>query len=564
MNKLYRFLLFFSLCFFVFDSFSQKKELDRNDITYTYIEAIRHKVFGNLPQAAYLFKKIADSDSTCASCYFELSNIFYSGGDINNGLQYAQKAYSLDSSNYWYAKNYADYLRYNSQWANALNIYRNVVKFKETSLEDTFYLAECLLNVGHSKEGLSIINSIEREYGVSEKFILLKYRYYLNVKDYKIALEELNKLIHLNPENYLYYGMQAEIFALQKKVPDAFASYKKLIEAMPNYANAYISLGKFYLSLKDTANAYKQFNHILTESAFSKSNRIDLVNSFLKERDYRNYYSYFITNYFKPFISKNDTVAAYKEFLCDYYESRNDYENALKISSDLIQMLNPLPAYYDRYFYYLNVLKEYDVILKNEDLVKLRLSDRPFVLFITGLAAYIKEQPEKSIYYLKRGLDFGQGNKFLSNQMLNLIAENYYKIHKPDSSFYYYELALSEGDSDIGMLNNYAYYLSVENKDLDRALKMSKETIEKEPKNATYLDTYAWILFHLKLYDEAYKYIKLAYKYDNRGSFEMVEHVGDILFCKGKKKRAFKFWKKAAAMSNNDAILKKINTYVCP
>ena len=546
-------------------SFSQKKELDRNDITYTYIEALRHKVFGNLPQAAYLFKKISDIDSTCASCFFELSNIYYASNDVKNGLVYAEKAYQLDPKNYWYAKNYAEYLRYNTQWEKAIEVYNKVIKFRETNLEDSFYLAESFLNFGKSKEGFDIISSIEKNYGVSERFVLLKYRYYLYVKDYKLALLELQKLMKLNPDNNIYYGMLAEIYALQNRNDDALKSYQKLLELMPGYANAYISFGKFYLSISDTSNAYKKFNYVLTDSSFSKPEKLELVSSFLKEKDSKNYYSFFINNYFKPYLAKNDTVTAYHEVLCDYYESRNDYANALKVSSDLISMKKAIPAHWDRYFYYLNVLKEYDEILKNENIVKDLLFDRPFILFITGLAAYIKEQPEKSNYYLKKGLDYGQGNKFLVNQMLNLLAENYYKIHKPDSSFYYYELALSENDSDIGMLNNYAYYLSLENKNLDKALRISKITIDKEQKNATYLDTYAWILFKLKLYNEAYKYIKLAYKNDKRGSSEMLEHMGDILFCLGKKSKAAGYWKKAASISkDNVRLLNKINTYVCP
>lgn len=60
------------------------------------------------------------------------------------------------------------------------------------------------------------------------------------------------------------------------------------------------------------------------------------------------------------------------------------------------------------------------------------------------------------------------------------------------------------------VLNNYAYYLSLKKKDLQRAEEMSRKSNEIEPDNATYLDTYAWVLYQLKRYDEAKQYMDRA------------------------------------------------------
>ena len=62
------------------------------------------------------------------------------------------------------------------------------------------------------------------------------------------------------------------------------------------------------------------------------------------------------------------------------------------------------------------------------------------------------------------------------------------------------------------MLNNYAYYLSEDGGDLDRAASMSLKTIKAEPNNSTYLDTYAWILYLQGRYEEARIYIDMAVK----------------------------------------------------
>jgi Tfp pilus assembly protein PilF len=62
----------------------------------------------------------------------------------------------------------------------------------------------------------------------------------------------------------------------------------------------------------------------------------------------------------------------------------------------------------------------------------------------------------------------------------------------------------------MGCLNNYAYFLSESGEQLAKAEQMSYRTVKAEPKNATYLDTYAWILYMLGRYSEANIYIDQA------------------------------------------------------
>ena len=94
-------------------------------------------------------------------------------------------------------------------------------------------------------------------------------------------------------------------------------------------------------------------------------------------------------------------------------------------------------------------------------------------------------------------------------------------------------------------LNNYAYYLSLERRDLDRAEEMSYKTVKAEPNNATYLDTYAWILFEKANYEQAKLYIDQALLNDDSLSAEVLEHCGDIYFHTGDVDKAVEFWQKA-------------------
>jgi tetratricopeptide (TPR) repeat protein len=108
-------------------------------------------------------------------------------------------------------------------------------------------------------------------------------------------------------------------------------------------------------------------------------------------------------------------------------------------------------------------------------------------------------------------------------------------------------------EDNIGCLNNYAYYLSVKGVQLNKAEEMSLRTVKKEPNNATYLDTYAWILFKLHRYSEAKEYIDRTLENDPDSSFVMLEHAGDIYYQAGHKEKAVEFWQKALDSYDEEA-----------
>ena len=101
------------------------------------------------------------------------------------------------------------------------------------------------------------------------------------------------------------------------------------------------------------------------------------------------------------------------------------------------------------------------------------------------------------------------------------------------------------------VLNNYSYYLSLEGTDLDKAERMSSKCVELEPGNATYLDTYAWVLYMQGNYTLARFYIEQAMSNDGSDNAVIYEHYGDILFKLGEINLALKNWNKSLELGND-------------
>jgi len=112
---------------------------------------------------------------------------------------------------------------------------------------------------------------------------------------------------------------------------------------------------------------------------------------------------------------------------------------------------------------------------------------------------------------------------------LSSIGDCYYEMGDDAKAFKAYDRVLKIDPEYVPVLNNYAYYLSLQKKQLSKAARMSKITVEKEPDNPTYLDTYGWIL-HLQGKDqEAKPYFKHAMIYGGKESEVILDHYAEVL-----------------------------------
>ena len=138
----------------------------------------------------------------------------------------------------------------------------------------------------------------------------------------------------------------------------------------------------------------------------------------------------------------------------------------------------------------------------------------------------------------------------MASDFYSIMGDLYHDKKMNTEAYAAYDSALVYKPDNIGVLNNYAYYLSVERKDLDKAEEMSYRTVKAEPSNGTYLDTYAWILFEKGKYAEARIYMDQAMQNGGDQSSVVVEHCGDIYYKLGEVESAVEYWKQAEKLAN--------------
>ena len=132
------------------------------------------------------------------------------------------------------------------------------------------------------------------------------------------------------------------------------------------------------------------------------------------------------------------------------------------------------------------------------------------------------------------------------------MGDIYHTLGDAKKSYKAYDKALKVNPDYVYVLNNYAYYLSMEGKKLKKAYSMSKKTIEAEPNNSTYLDTFGWILYLQGKPEQAKPYFKQAMLYGGKESPVILDHYAEVLYALKEYDLAFVYWNMARQKNAGD------------
>jgi tetratricopeptide (TPR) repeat protein len=201
------------------------------------------------------------------------------------------------------------------------------------------------------------------------------------------------------------------------------------------------------------------------------------------------------------------------------------------------------------------VLKEEnnDEIIRICDAALIHFPEASEFYFYKGLASFLKKEYKEALTVLKAGIgNIPPEDKALLSNFHGQIGDIYHQMGQKTEAYESYDKALEYNENNILILNNYAYFLSLDKTQLDKAERMSSKCVKMQPGNATYIDTYAWIFFQKENYGLAKFYIESAISNGGEKSTDILEHYGDILFKTGNTEKAVQQWEKALNSRKDD------------
>jgi Tfp pilus assembly protein PilF len=185
--------------------------------------------------------------------------------------------------------------------------------------------------------------------------------------------------------------------------------------------------------------------------------------------------------------------------------------------------------------------------------------NQAIVYFLNGAGQFNKKNYTNAIKSLNHGIDIQSDDSLgMLGDMYSMLGDTYNILKEYTRSDSAFEKVLQLEPTNASVMNNYAYYLSVRNANLDKAEKLSKRSLELKPDEATFLDTYGWILYQQHKYKEAKDYIQKAVDANpDNADGTLYEHLGNVYYKLGDKEKAIEYWKKAKDKGSDNIQLDK-------
>lgn len=532
---------------------------DRAD--QVYFDAVKALMLGDDKQEEDLMMQFSKLKPEEPAAYYNLSRIYIRQNRADKALEYIKKAIALDDGNKWYKEQYGNILAFKNQFLEAADVFAGLAK---TEKQNTEYLLKAALlyqRGGNNKEALVLLDKLIARTGESEDYLLQKQQIYLKMNDVDGAARTIQQLIDQNPKEAKYYTLLAEVYDNNKQSEKAVVIYEKAEKMFPDDPAVQLSLASHYHKQKNMVKYDAYVKKVITNKTLDAETQLGLLLPYLHEL--------------------NDDTARRAEGIelarqltlqhPDNVQVISFYGDVLSLNGQRDKATEQYKKAIDidpsRYTTWQQLLYSYtdrsgaDSLIAYSEKAARLFPNQAIIYYLNGIGYFNKREYKTAIKSINRAVDMQpDDNGELLAEMYSTLGDIYFLIKENTLCDSSYEKAMRADPKNASVLNNYAYYLSVRGARLEDAERMSKQSLELRPDEATFLDTYGWILYKEGKYEKAKEYIQQAVdKSGPNADGTLLDHLGDVYYKLKNTEKAVEYWRKAKEKgADNNLIDKKI------
>ena len=527
---------------------------------YFFLEAMRMKGKNEYDAAFGLLQHCLDINPTASSALYEISQYYMFLRQVPQGQVALEQAVAFAPDNYWYSQGLVSLYQQQNELDKAAALLEKMVTRFPSKQDPLFSLLDIYSRQEKYNDVISTLNRLEKRLGKNEQLSMEKFRIYLQMKDDKKAFQEIESLVQEYPMDMRYQVILGDVYLQNGKKQEAYDAYQKVLAVEPDNPMALFSMASYYEQTGQKELYQQQLDTLLLNKKVTSDTKISVMRQVIAENEQSSAKdSTQVIALFDRMMKQDMDDPQIPMLYSQYLLSKNMEQEAVPVLEQVVD-LDPTNKAACLMLVSAAVKKEdYKQIIKVCEPGIEATPDALELYYYLAIAYHQAEQGDSVLSVCNRALEHitPDTRKEVISDFYSIMGDIYHTKKQMTEAYAAYDSALVYNPSNIGALNNYAYYLSVERRDLDKAEEMSYKTVKAEPNNSTYLDTYAWILFEKGNYAEARIYIDNAMKNDGEKSDVIVEHCGDIYFMTGDVEGALKYWKKALEMGSESKTLKQ-------
>ena len=519
-------------------------------------EGMRHYMKEDFSEAILVWESLASVVSHEPALSFYLAKAYLAEKNPKSALVHARKAHELSPYSLDYGLFFAEQLLADKQISEAINCLTKLSQYDESHPEVNLLLAQAYL---WSEQGALALQALDRadhyvgEYPAiirTKEFILLKQNQLTN------ALKAGQRLLALDDEEQLFSWDQMDVAWDLSQADSVQAELRNLQAQYPAQGQLALLLTNGYLHQKNFDSCIVQLrraaedHEVLPSMVAQVTMKVfELIDDPIKWEQANQLATHWLSIYPEEprflaiqgdlFVSASKIAEGQRFYLRAARMGDPKYE----VWARIIQLDFELNAIDSASVHALEALKAFP--------------KQGFLNFQLGFARYLQGNNTDALKYLEIARGIIKPTDNWNMQLFSMLGDVYHAVGRSKDSDAAFDKVLLLNPTDEHVLNNYSYYLSLRKEQLVKAANMSKQLVDKFPKEGTYLDTYAWVLYQQGEFAEALRYLDMAIADEESQSSAVWEHHGDALFRLGRIREAVNSWQKAMALPNASQNLDK-------
>lgn len=508
-----------------------------------FVEGMKYDILEQYKKAIDFFEKAKNLNPGNAAIYFKLADCHARLSQIDEALFHALKALELDPDQAIYYNIVGHLHELRNDLPKAEKVYLKLVKKEPESMEYNFQLASVYARQKKWKAAIECFNRLEKKYGVTEEIVRKKQEIYLVQNKLEDATQEAQKLVDAFPDEPTYQIILAQLFASNKKNKEAEAILEKLVSKQSGIPEAHLLLSDVYLMQGKKIKADREMELAFRNPDLVVEEKVRILARFLtgfKSNEDKEY----ALRYGNYMVEAHPESATPLSLMGDFHNLANEKEPARNFYLKAIVKDNSKYQLWEQVVQIDLALNELDSLYKHTLAASELFPNQAVFWFYNGMSALVKSNYEQSTKSLNQAARLAADNKQMLSEIYPQLGDAYAQLKEYKKAFEQYDEALLLQSENYHVLNNYAYYLSLEKVKLDKARLMSQKLVDKFPDDATYLDTHGWVLYVSGDFAAAKPFLEKAANISARSGV-VQEHYGDVLFQIGDAEGALKQWQKA-------------------
>lgn len=553
-------LILLSVLLWCADAAAQKSDVRYNNF---FLEAMLQRQKGNIDASFDLLRHCISIDPSKPEAYYFLAQYYTILKDKEKSLQCFKKAAELNPDNETYMETLARAYINNNQFAESIEILEKVVEKDAVRIDILELLAQLYVQVDDKDNAIKTLSRIENIEGKNEQISHMKSEIYREMGNKEASINEMQSLSEQYPYDMSLKARYAQTLFFNEEFEMAMGVIGEIFKEDSTNVFAQQLARDYYFDKGLKEKADSMLYVILNNSKTTTADKVQMIRQEIIFNEQNKRDSTEVIKLFELMMQQPQTDTELALLYVSYMDMKKMPREAMHNVVKKVLEIEP-----DNSSARMHLVGDAWLAEKFDEVIRLCKDARIYnpeeikFYYYQGLAYFNKDDFDNALDAFKNGVGAitGESDVEMVSDLYMLMGDLLFKKEMKAEAYEAYDSCLQWRPDNIACLNNYAYFLSIDGKHLDKAEEMSRRTIKKEPENPTYLDTYAWVLFRQKRYAEAKIYIEQALKFDTVDvSADVLEHAGDIYANNGDMEKAMEKWKEALKLApENKVLIRKI------